>query len=63
MLGNIGDPAAVAEMSARITAELGEVDILVNCAGGDIGAQGGKPNPNNALDIAWRTSRSRRTTT
>src|SRR6476659_6232284 len=52
VLGNIGDPAAVAEMSRRITAELGTVDILVNCAGGDIGAKGGKPNPNNALDIA-----------
>jgi 2-hydroxycyclohexanecarboxyl-CoA dehydrogenase len=52
VLGNIGDPAAVAEMSTRITADLGQVDILVNCAGGDIGAQGGKPNPNNALDIS-----------
>ena len=29
------------------------VDILVNCAGGDIGAAGGKPNPNNALDISF----------
>jgi len=52
VLGNIGDPAAVAEMSRRITTELGPVDILVNCAGGDIGAQGGKPNPNNALDVS-----------
>ena len=52
VLGNIGDPVAVAEMSRRITAELGTVDILVNCAGGDIGSKGGKPNPNNALDIA-----------
>ena len=24
----------------------------MNCAGGDIGSEGGKPNPNNALDIA-----------
>ena len=52
VIGNIGDPAAVAEMFRAITAELGEVDILVNCAGGDIGAAGGKPSPNNALDIA-----------
>jgi len=52
VLGNIGDPAAVAEMHRSITAEFGPVDILVNCAGGDIGAQGGKPNPNNALDVA-----------
>ena len=49
--GNIGDQAAVAEMRADIEAKLGPVDILVNCAGGDIGAAGGKPKPNNALDI------------
>ncbi len=51
--GNIGDPAAVARMKADIEATLGEVDVLVNCAGGDIGASGGKPNPNNALDISF----------
>ena len=28
-----------------------KIDILVNCAGGDIGASVGKPSPNNALDI------------
>lgn len=50
--GNIGDPAAVAAMATEIAAALGDVHILVNCAGGDIGASGGKPNPNNALDIA-----------
>ena len=49
--GNIGDPLAVAAMKEKIDAELGQVDILVNCAGGDIGAAGGKPVPNNALDI------------
>jgi 3-oxoacyl-[acyl-carrier protein] reductase len=50
--GNIGDVAAVRQMRADIEAKLGEVDVLVNCAGGDIGAAGGKPNPNNALDIS-----------
>ena len=49
--GNIGDPDAVAKMREEIEANLGPVDILVNCAGGDIGAAGGKPEPNNALDI------------
>jgi NAD(P)-dependent dehydrogenase (short-subunit alcohol dehydrogenase family) len=49
--GNIGDAAAVARMKHEIETRLGPVDILVNCAGGDIGAQGGKPLPNNALDI------------
>jgi 3-oxoacyl-[acyl-carrier protein] reductase len=50
--GNIGDKDAVAEMKATIDAKLGPVHILVNCAGGDIGAAGGKPSPNNALDVA-----------
>jgi 2-hydroxycyclohexanecarboxyl-CoA dehydrogenase len=49
--GNIGDQNAVAEMKRKIEAELGVVDILVNCAGGDIGAAGGKPVPNDALGI------------
>lgn len=51
--GNIGDPAAVAAMKARIEAELGRVDVLVNCAGGDIGAAGTKPDPNTALGISF----------
>ena len=51
--GNIGDPEAVAKMKEQIEARLGEVQILVNCAGGDIGAAGGKPSPNNALDISF----------
>src|SRR5271165_5122769 len=49
--GNIGDKAAVAKMKEEIEAKLGTVDILVNCAGGDIGASGGKPEPNDALGI------------
>ena len=51
--GNIGDPEAVKRMKADIDAKLGHVDILVNCAGGDIGASGGKPNPNTALGISF----------
>ncbi len=49
--GNIGDKSAVAAMKAEIEAKLGTVEILVNCAGGDIGASGGKPEPNDALGI------------
>jgi 3-oxoacyl-[acyl-carrier protein] reductase len=49
--GDIGDADAVAAMKQKIDAEFGRIDILVNCAGGDIGAAGGKPVPNNALDI------------
>lgn len=48
---NIGDADAVAAMRHDIEERLGPVDILINCAGGDIGAAGGKPDPNNALDI------------
>ena len=51
--GNIGDRDAVARMKADIDAALGEVHILVNCAGGDIGASGNKPKPNNALDVSF----------
>src|SRR5256885_3694885 len=51
--GNIGDRAAVQQMARDIEGKLGPVNVLVNCAGGDIGAAGGKPNPNNALDIAF----------
>ena len=51
--GNIGDRAAVAKMRQTIEEELGPVEILVNCAGGDIGASGGKPAPNDALGIPF----------
>lgn len=51
VLGDISDEAQVAAMVAATEAALGPVSILVNCAGGDIGAAGGKPDPNGALDI------------
>lgn len=51
--GNIGERDAVAKMKADIEAKLGKVEILVNCAGGDIGASGGKPVPNNLLGIPY----------
>lgn len=51
--GNIGDPQRVAEIAASVEAALGPVDVLVNCAGGDIGAQGTKPKPNDALNISF----------
>ncbi|HTJ57850.1 MAG TPA: SDR family oxidoreductase [Devosiaceae bacterium] len=53
VVGNIGDKAAIARMKAEIDGKFGEVDILVNCAGGDIGASGGKPVPNDLLGIAY----------
>ncbi len=51
--GNIGDREAVAGMRREIEEKFGQVDILVNCAGGDIGAAGGKPVPNNILGITY----------
>jgi 2-hydroxycyclohexanecarboxyl-CoA dehydrogenase len=51
--GNISDVAAIAKMKSDIDAKFGHVDILVNCAGGDIGAAGAKPVPNNLLGIPY----------
>jgi 3-oxoacyl-[acyl-carrier protein] reductase len=56
--GDISDPETVRRAAASIEAELGPVDILVNCAGGDIGAKGGKPDPNTALDISVEDMRA-----
>ncbi len=49
--GDVSDEAAVAAIAGDIERRLGPVSILVNCAGGDIGARGTKPDPNGALDI------------
>lgn len=51
VVGSIADEKQAFEMAREVEATLGAVSILVNAAGGDIGAKGGKPNPNNALDI------------
>ena len=51
--GNIGDRDAVASMRKEIEEKFGPVEILVNCAGGDIGASGNKPVPNNILGITY----------
>jgi 3-oxoacyl-[acyl-carrier protein] reductase len=50
--GDITDEATVARMVGRVETALGPVSILINCAGGDIGAAGTKPAPNGALDIS-----------
>jgi 3-oxoacyl-[acyl-carrier protein] reductase len=52
VIGDITDEAAVARMVRQVEAALGPISILINCAGGDIAAAGGKPDPNGALDIA-----------
>lgn len=56
--GDLTDEATVQANAAEIRAHLGEIDILVNCAGGDIGAAGtsgplgGKPPGNDPLNIS-----------
>jgi 3-oxoacyl-[acyl-carrier protein] reductase len=46
--GDISDPAAVDVMVRTAQERLGPISILVNCAGGDIGARGTKPDPSSA---------------
>lgn len=55
---DIGNEAAVYALAAAVEAALGEVDVLVNCAGGDIAARGGKPQPNDALGVPIEDVRS-----
>src|SRR5439155_4794964 len=49
--GDVADMAAVAAFTGQALDAFGRIDILVNCAGGDIAAAGGKPVPNDCLGI------------
>jgi 3-oxoacyl-[acyl-carrier protein] reductase len=49
--GDISNHEAVQAMVAKAEAGLGPVSVLVNCAGGDIGADGNKPNPSTPIDF------------
>ncbi|MEZ4862823.1 MAG: SDR family NAD(P)-dependent oxidoreductase [Caldilineaceae bacterium] len=56
--GDLADATVVERLTAEIHQQVGAIDILVNCAGGDIGAQGtmgenaGKPVHNDTVQIA-----------
>lgn len=56
--GDLTDEATVSKAAQEIRAKFGQIDILVNCAGGDIGSQGtmgvnaGKPVQNDAVNIS-----------
>lgn len=50
--GDITQERDIVRMVSRVEGELGPISILVNCAGGDIGEEGTKPDPNGALDIS-----------
>ena len=62
--GDLTDEAMVAQLTASVCEKLGPIDILVNCAGGDVGAQGtsgpnaGKPAGNDAIHISLRDIRT-----
>lgn len=62
--GDLSNGAVVRGLVRRIRDELGRIDILVNCAGGDIGAKGtsgpmgGKPEKNDPLFISLEDLRS-----
>ncbi|MEM7024478.1 MAG: SDR family NAD(P)-dependent oxidoreductase [Pseudomonadota bacterium] len=51
VLGDLTQPDQVDRTVETVEAELGPIDILVHNAGGDIAAQGGKPDPNDAVMI------------
>lgn len=50
-LGDLTNPADVERCVLEVSEALGPIDILVHNAGGDIAAAGGKPNPNDAVNI------------
>ena len=62
--GNLANPEVVRNLVKEIRAALGRIDILVNCAGGDIGAAGtgapmaGKPSQNDSVFISYEDLRS-----
>jgi 3-oxoacyl-[acyl-carrier protein] reductase len=51
VFADVSDPAQVRQAVARIERDLGPIDMLVNNAGGDIAAAGGKPEPNNSYGV------------
>ena len=52
VIGDISKEDDTKAIVKKVEAALGPISILVNCAGGDIAAKGGKPNPNDALNIS-----------
>jgi len=62
--GDLTDADTVKQVADRIRQEFGEIDILINCAGGDIGAKGtmgenaGKPLVNDAVFVALEDVRT-----
>jgi 3-oxoacyl-[acyl-carrier protein] reductase len=51
VLADLTHADQVERIVAEVEADLGPIDILVHNAGGDVAAQGGKPDPNDAVLI------------
>ena len=58
VLGDLSETANVVRIVNEAEESLGPLDLLVQCAGGDIAAYGGKPNPNNAVFTTEADTRS-----
>lgn len=58
VVGDISDESRVNAMVREVEQRLGPLTILVNAAGGDIAAAGGKPNPNTGLGIKMEDVRA-----
>ncbi len=51
LAADLTDPVHVEALVSRALDTFGQIDVLVNNAGGDIGARTPRPDPNDALDI------------
>ena len=51
VLGDLTKMDQVENVVETVSRELGPIDFLVHNAGGDVAAKGGKPNPNDAVNI------------
>jgi 3-oxoacyl-[acyl-carrier protein] reductase len=51
VLGDLTRPEEVDRVVREASARLGPIDFVVHNAGGDIAAQGGKPDPNDVVHI------------
>jgi 3-oxoacyl-[acyl-carrier protein] reductase len=62
--GDLTDADRVTEIAGQIRTQFGQIDILVNCAGGDVGTKGvtapnaGKPVGNDAIHISLEDIRT-----
>ncbi|MBI3960832.1 MAG: SDR family oxidoreductase [Chloroflexi bacterium] len=62
--GDLTDPVVVSGLVGQVRAHFGRIDILINNAGGDIGAQGvlgeggGKPLHNDAIEVSLEDIRT-----